>query len=59
MSREFDSGKDSHSTKFKRRPKTFVKLSFRELCDSKKSGLDPFDKMAIIHYIKNRSKTER
>ena len=33
MSGEFDSRKDSHSTKFERRPGTFVKLSFRELCN--------------------------
>ena len=26
---------DSHLTKFERRPRIFVKLSFRELCDSK------------------------
>ena len=39
----------------------FVKLSFRELYNSKLSGLHPFDNMAIIHenrlkelkYIKN------
>ena len=34
-------------------------LSFKELCDSKLSGLYPFDSMAIIHYVKNRSKTEK
>ena len=27
----------------------FVKLGFRELCDSKLSGLHPFDNMAITH----------
>ena len=32
---EFDSRKESHSTKFKRRSRIFVKLSLRELCDSK------------------------
>ena len=32
---EFDSRKDSHLTKFKRRPLILVKLSFRGLCDSK------------------------
>ena len=31
------------------RPQIFVKLSFRELYDSKLSGLHPFDNMAIIH----------
>ena len=59
MSGEFDSRKDSHSAKFQRRPQIFLKLGFRELCDSKLSGLNPFDKMAIIHRVKNRSKTER
>ena len=39
---EFDSRKDSQSTKFERRPRIFVKLSFRELCDSKLSGLHAF-----------------
>ena len=38
MSGEFDSRKDSQSTKLKRRPQIFVKLSLRELCDSKLSG---------------------
>ena len=49
MSGEFDSTKDSHSTEFERRPQIFVKLSFRELCGSKLSGLRTFDNMAIIH----------
>ena len=49
MSGESDSRKDSQSTKFERRPQIFVKLSIRELCDSKLSGLHAFDKMAIIH----------
>ena len=49
MSGEFDSRKDSQSTKFKRRPGIFVKLSFRELCASKLSGLHAFDNRAIIH----------
>ena len=49
MSGEFESRKDSHSTKFERRPQIFVKLSFRELCGSKLSGLHPFDNIAIIH----------
>ena len=35
MSGEFDSRKDSKSTKFERRHQIFVKLSFRELCDLK------------------------
>ena len=46
---EFDSRKDSQSTKFKRQPQIFVKLSFRELCDSKLFGLHGFDNMATIH----------
>ena len=49
MSGEFDSRKDSQSTKFEQRPQIFVKLSFRELCDSKLSGLHAFDNMAKIH----------
>ena len=48
MSGKFDSRKDLHSTKFEGRPQIFVKLSFRELCDSKLSGVHPFDNMAII-----------
>ena len=49
MSGEFDSRKDSHSTKFKQRP-LFVKLSFRELWGLKLPGLYPFDDLvAIIH----------
>ena len=49
MSGEFDSRKDLQSTKFERRPQIFVKLSFRELCDSKFSGVHAFDNMTIIH----------
>ena len=49
MSGEFDSKKNSHSMKFKQRPQIFVKLSFRELCDSQLPGLHPFDNIAIIH----------
>ena len=52
MSRKLDSKKDSHSTKFERRPQIFAKLSFRELCDLKLSGLHLFDNMTIIHSIK-------
>ena len=37
MSGEFDSRKDSHSTKVEQRPQIFVKLIFRELCGSKLS----------------------
>ena len=46
---EFDSRKDSQSTKFEGKPQVVVKLSFRELCHSKLSGLHALDKMAIIH----------
>ena len=41
----------SRSTKFERRAQIFVKLSFRELCNSKLSGLYAFDNMAIIHQV--------
>ena len=46
MSGGFDSRKDSQSTKLERMPQIFIKLSFRELCDSK---LNAFDNMALIH----------
>ena len=49
MSGEFDSRKDSQSTKFESRPQIFAKLKFKELCDSKLSGLHPLYNMAIIH----------
>ena len=52
MSGEFGFRKDSHSTKFKLKPRIFSKLSFREFCDSKLSGLYPFDNMIIIHELK-------
>ena len=48
-SKTLDSRKDLQSTKFEQRPRIFVKLSFSELCDSKLSGLQAFDNMAIIH----------
>ena len=48
MSGELDTKKDSHSTKFERRPQIFLKLSFKELCDLKLSGLHPLNNMAII-----------
>ena len=59
MSGEFNSSKDSHSTKSEQRPRIFVKLRLRELCGSKLSGLHPFHNMDIIHWVKNRLKTER
>ena len=49
MSGEFDSRKDSQSTKFERRPQVFIKLNVREFCDSKLSGFHAFDNMAIIN----------
>ena len=49
MSGKFDSKKGSHSIKSEGGPQIFVKLTFRELCNSKLSGLHPFDNMAIIH----------
>ena len=58
MSGEFDSRKDSHSTKVGQRTWIFVKLSFREMSDSKLSQLHPFDNMAKIHWVKNRSNCE-
>ena len=52
MSGVFDSRKDLQSTKFEQRLQIFVKLSFRELCRSKLSGLNTFDNMAIIDKFK-------
>ena len=54
MSGKFDSRKDSQSIKLERRPQILVKLSFRELCDSKLSGLHDnmiwfIDNIAIVH----------
>ena len=49
MSGEFDSRKFSHSVKLKGRPQIFVKLSFKELYDSKVSGLHSFDNIVMIH----------
>ena len=51
MSGDFHSRNDSQSTKFEQRPQIFVKLSFRELCDSKLFDLHAFENMAIIHYV--------
>ena len=49
MSGEFDSTKDSQSTQFEERPQILIKLIFRDLLDSKLSGLYPFDNIAIMH----------
>ena len=54
MSGEFDSRKDSHSTKLEQRPRIFVKLSFKELYGSRLFGLHPFDNMELFHLVKNR-----
>ena len=59
MSGELDSRKDSHSKKLEQRPWILAKLNISELCDSKLSVLYPFYNMAIIHWVKNRSKTDR
>ena len=49
IEQECQKSKDSLSKKFERRPRLFVKLSFREKCDSKLSGLHSFDNMTIFH----------
>ena len=48
MSGDFDSRKDSLSTKFERRPRIIVKLSLKEFFDLSLSGFQPFDNIAII-----------
>ena len=47
MSAEFESRK-TYSAKLERGPRIFAKVSFREMCGAKLSGLHPFDNMAII-----------
>ena len=42
---------DKLEEKFERMPRIFVKLSFRELYDSKLSGSHPVDNMAIINLV--------
>ena len=49
MSGEFNSRKDSQSTKFKQKSQIFIKLKFRELSDSKLSGLHAFNNMVMVH----------
>ena len=49
MPGEFDSKKDSQSTKFERRPQIFVKPRFRELLNSTLSSLHVFDNTTTIH----------
>ena len=45
---EFASRNDWNSAKFEQRPRILVKISFREFCDSKLSGLYLFDNTAIL-----------
>ena len=52
MSGELDSRKDLKEKKVEQRPQIFLKLSFRELSNSKLSGLQAFDYMAIYHSLK-------
>ena len=59
MSGEFDSRKDSDSTKLEWRPQIYVKLSFRDLRGSKLFGLHPFDNIVKVHQVRNRLKIER
>ena len=47
MSEEFDSKKGSYPTQFEQRPQILVKLNFREVCDSKLSGLRAFSNTVI------------
>ena len=54
-----DSRKDSQPTKFEQRSQIFVKLSFRELCDSKLSSLHAFDNYDHNSLRFNRLKKER
>ena len=59
MSGEFDSRKDSHSTRLEQTPQIFIKLCFKELYGSKLSGLHPSDNIGIIHRVQNKLKAER
>ena len=47
MSGEFDSRKDSQSTKFEQRPQIFVKPSFRESSNSRLSGLHGHNSLSL------------
>ena len=49
ISGELDSQKYLQPTKIEQRPWIFAKPSFRELWNSKLSGLHAFDNMAITH----------
>ena len=50
---------NSQSIKLKERLEILVKLIFRELCDSKLSGLHLFHNLAMIHLVKNSSKNRK
>ena len=39
-------------SKIQRKASNIRKAKLRDLCDSKLSGLHPFDNMIIIHYLK-------
>ena len=52
MSEELIQGKIHIQQKFEKQPQIFVKQSYRESCNSELSGLDPFDNMTIIHWVK-------
>ena len=56
MLEEFDSRKDLQSAKFEQRPQIFVKPSFRELCDSKLSGLHAFGHNSLTLNWKKKEK---
>ena len=52
---EFDSRKDLQSAKFEQRPQILVKPSFRELCNSKLSGLHAFGHNSLsVNWKKKR-----
>ena len=55
ISGEFNSRKNSHSTKFEPRPQILVKLCLRGLCDPKLSRFCPLNDKAI-KWVQNGSK---
>ena len=54
MPGEFDSRKDSHSTKVEQRPQIFVKLSFRDLSDC--SGTQTHNHLVCKRTLNNLAK---
>ena len=50
--------KKKKKKKLEQSPQICVKLSYRDLCGSELSSLHPSD-MVIIHWVKNRLKTEK